>query len=82
MWKSPVQRNWEEAARKIGYKFNYQQEDIFVDYWDLPENTKVEDLEEEREVLHKLKFFKKRTYKKKRSGTKWTYKKSHKNTRK
>jgi len=84
MWKSEVQLNWEIEARKIGIEIKkIVSENIFVDYWDLPWDSKVEDLEEEVPLNYKINFYKKfSTYKKKRSYKKnWTHRKRSKYNR-
>ena len=81
MWKSAVQYKWEEAAKEIGIEIKENAtENIFIDYWELSLDSKVEDLEEEIQPGYKIKFYKEyTTYKKKRCcKTKWTHKKSRK----
>ena len=83
MWKSEVQIIWERAARKIGIKITGSV-NLFAKYWELPWDSKVEDLEEEVPLNFKINFYKRwPTNKKKRSYKKrWTHKKKSKYARK
>ena len=59
MWKSKVQYKWEKAARKIGIKVKKNKDiNIFIDYWELPLDSKVQDLEEILPSFYKVKFYK------------------------
>ena len=59
MWKSKVQYKWEKAARKIGIKVKVDKNNnVFTDYWELPLDTKVQDLEEIVPPFYKIKFYK------------------------
>lgn len=79
MWKSEVQCHWEEEAKKIGITTSTKsrKENLFVDYWELPWGSKVEDLEEVYPPKYTIKFCKKITVqrKKKSPKNKWTHKK-------
>lgn len=60
MWKSQVQNNWEKSAKKIGIKIKKDKKvNVFIDYWELPFQSKVENLEEEYPSYYIIKFYKK-----------------------
>jgi len=85
MWASEAQIIWEEAAKKIGIKIKTDWSvNLFIDYWELHWDSKVEDLEEEVPLNFKLNFYKRWPKNKKRRSHKkrWTHKKKSKYARK